>query len=35
MIKIENVCVFGWDAAIRGMRNERWIKRREDFGVRV
>ena len=21
MIKIENVCVFGWDAAIRGMRN--------------
>lgn len=21
MIKIENICVFGWDAAIRGMRN--------------
>ena len=29
MIKIENVEVLGWEAAIRGMRNP--LKRGEDF----
>lgn len=29
MIKIENVEVFGWEAAIRGMRNP--LKRGEEF----
>lgn len=37
MIKVENIEVFGWEAAIRGMRNpmNSWNKSDSEFGIEV